>query len=203
MLRQTVKTQERTRLVEACYTRYREGFVTNVQQGKVPAQYQSVARDVAQYVVSPPIAVRRIDRYDGERVTYHYRSHRTERVEHETVAVDMFIGRMVQHTVPKGFKRIRYDGVQATKTFAKVKGMMHDALAKVEGVVKGAVKIMARLTYRQRYEQSMGRDPLICPHCQGAMGLWRIWHPTYGVIYDEGQVIKRGTYASSTQRAGP
>jgi len=203
MLRQTVKTQERTRLVEACYTRYREGFVTNVQQGKVPAQYQSVARDVAQYVVSPPIAVRRIDRYDGERVTYHYRSHRTERVEHETVAVDMFIGRMVQHTVPKGFKRIRYDGVQATKTFAKVKVMLHEALAKVKGVVKGAVQIIARLTYRQRYEQSTGRDPLICPHCQGAMGLWRIWHPTYGVIYDEGQVIKRGTYASSTQRAGP
>ncbi len=203
MLRQTVKTQERTRLVEACYTRYREGFVTNVQQGKVPAQYQSVARDVAQYVVSPPIAVRRIDRYDGERVTYHYRSHRTERVEHETVAVDMFIGRMVQHTVPKGFKRIRYDGVQATKTFAKVKVMLHEALAKVKGVVKGAVQIIARLTYRQRYEQSTGRDPLICPHCQGAMGLWRIWHPTYGVIYDEVQVIKRGTYASSTQRAGP
>ncbi len=121
MLRQTVKTQERTRLVEACYTRYREGFVTNVQQGKVPAQYQSVARDVAQYVVSPPIAVRRIDRYDGERVTYHYRSHRTERVEHETVAVDMFIGRMVQHTVPKGFKRIRYDGVQATNGTSRVR----------------------------------------------------------------------------------
>ena len=29
------------------------------------------------------------------------------------------------------------------------------------------------------------------------MGVWRIWHPTYGVIYDEGQVIKRGTYAST------
>ena len=35
------------------------------------------------------------------------------------------------------------------------------------------------------------------------MGIWRIWHPTYGVIYDEGEVIKRGTYASSAQRAGP
>src|SRR6266496_3008267 len=146
MLRQTVKTQERTRLVEACYTRYREGFVTNVQQGKVPAQYQSLARDVAQYVVSPPIAVRRIDRYDGERVTYHYRSHRTDRMEHETVTVDTCIGRMVQHTVSKGFKRIRYDGVQATKTFAKVKAVIQAALAKVEGVVKGAVKIIARLT---------------------------------------------------------
>jgi hypothetical protein len=93
--------------------------------------------------------------------------------------------------------------VQATKTFAKVKGVMQEALAKVEGVVKGAIKIIARLTYRQRYEQSTGRDPLICPYCRGEMGLWRIWHPTYGVIYDEGEVIKRGTYASSVPRAGP
>ena len=90
---------------------------------------------------------------------------------------------MVQHTVAKGFKRIRYYGVQATKTFAKVKVVMQAALAKVEGVVKGAVKIIARLTYRQRYEQSTGRDPCICPHCQSEMGIWRIWHPTYGVIY--------------------
>ena len=89
----------------------------------------------------------------------------------------------MQHTLPKGFKRIRYYGVQATKTFAKVKGVIHAALAKVEGVVKGAVKIIARLTYRQRYEQSTGRDPLICPHCRREMGVWRIWHPTYGVIY--------------------
>jgi hypothetical protein len=124
-------------------------------------------------------------------------------VEHETVNVETFIGRMVQHTVPKGFKRIRYYGVQATKTFAKVKILIHEALAKVEGMVKGAVKIIARLTYRQRYEQSTGRDPLRCPHCRGEMGVWRIWHPTYGVIYDEGEVIKRGTYTSTGQRAGP
>jgi hypothetical protein len=105
--------------------------------------------------------------------------------------------------MPKGFKRIRYYGVQATKTFATVKGVIRAALAKVEGVVQGAVKIIARLTYRQRYAQSTGRDPCICPHCGHEMGVWRIWHPTYGVIHDEGEVIKRGTYASSAQRAGP
>ena len=44
----------------------------------------------------------------------------------------------------KGFKRIRYYGVQATKTFTKVKVAIQAALAKVEGVVKGAVKIIAR-----------------------------------------------------------
>src|SRR4030095_11313390 len=65
-----------------------------------------------------------------------------------------FIGRMVQHTMPKGLKRIRYYGVQATKTFTKVNVMIQAALANVEGVVKGAIKIVARLPYRQRYEQS-------------------------------------------------
>ena len=200
---QTLKTAAVNRLVDTCFQKYPDGLVTNVQKGTVPSQYQSVARYVATYVVSPPISVRRIDRYDGERVTYHYRSHRTERMEHETVDVVTFIGRMVQHTMPKGFKRIRYYGVQATKTFAKVKVMIQAALAKVEGIVKGAVKIIARLTYRQRYAQSTGRDPFRCPHCQAEMEVWRIWHPTYGVIYDEGERIKRGTYASSAQRAGP
>jgi hypothetical protein len=93
--------------------------------------------------------------------------------------------------------------VQATKTFAKVKVAMQAVLAKVESVVKGAVQSIARLTYRQRYTQSTGRDPFRCPPCQHAMEVWRIWHPTYGVIYDEGEVSKRGTYASSAPRAGP
>ena len=83
--------------------------------------------------------------------------------------------------------------MQATKTFAKLKGLIQAALAKGAGVVKGAVKSIARLTYRQRYAQSAGRDPLLCPHCQGERGVGRIWHPTYGVIYDEVQGITRGT----------
>jgi Putative transposase len=203
MLRQTVATDTIKQLVDTCFTKYPNGLVTNVQKGAVPAQARSVARYVAKYVVSPPIAVRRIDCYDGARVTYHYRSHRTDRMEHETVDVATFIGRMVPHTLPKGFKRIRYYGMQATKTFAKVKGLIRAALAKVEEVVQGAVQIIARLTYRQRYEQSTGRDPFRCPYCGEEMAVWRIWHPTYGVIHDEGEVIKRGTYTSSGQRAGP
>jgi hypothetical protein len=203
MLRQTLKTDTINQLVDACFPKSPTGLVTNVHKGQVPSPYQSLARYVAKYVVSPPISVRRRDAYDGARVTYHYRSPRTDRVEHETVDVHTFIGRMVQHTLPKGFKRLRYDGVQATKTFAKVKMVIQAALAKIEGVVKGAVKIIARLTYRQRYAQSTGRDPFRWPHCQGEMAVWRIWHPTYGVIYDEGEVIKRGTYASTAPRAGP
>jgi hypothetical protein len=203
MLRHTVKTQEMRRLVDACYTRYRQGFVTNVQKGEVPSRYQSLATYLAKYVVSPPISLRRIDRYDGQQVTYHYRSHKSERVERETVAVYTFIGRMIQHVFPKGFQRIRYYGVQATKTFARLKGMIQEALAKVKGMIKGAIKVIAPITYRQRYQQSTGRDPLSCPHCQSVMGVWRIWHPQYGVIHDELTVIRRGKYASPAPRADP
>jgi putative transposase len=166
--------------------------VTHVHKGDVPARYQSLARYLAQYVVSPPISLRRIDPDDGQRVTDHYRSHTRERVERETVEVYTCIGRMVQHVLPKGFQRIRSYGVPATHTFAKLKGLMQAALTKVKGIVKGASKIMAPMTYRQRYQQRTGRDPMRCPHCQREMGVWRLWHPTYGLIYEELKSIARG-----------
>ena len=64
--------------------------------------------------------------------------------------------------VPKGSKRVRYYGVQAAKSFAKLKPMIQAALAQAQHVIRGAVKIIAPMTYRQRYHQSMGRDPLRC-----------------------------------------
>lgn len=201
MLRQTLKNKEIDRLVDACYTRYRHGFVTNVQKGDVPSRYESLARYLAKYVVSPPISLRRIDYYNGESVGYHYRSHHTDRVERERLNVYTFIGRMIQHVFPKGFQRIRYYGVQATKTFQKVKGLIQEALAKVKGIVKDAIKIIPTLAYRQRYEQSLGRDPLICKYCHEEMGVWKVWHPKYGVVYDELEAIKKGRYGSTRQRA--
>jgi hypothetical protein len=182
MVRETLGTPEIDRVVDAGYETYPNGFVANVQQGDVPSRSQSLATYLAKYVVSPPLSLRRIDRYDGQRVTYHYRSHKSERVEQETVDVFTFIGRMIQHPLAKGFKRIRYYGVQATKTFAKIKAMMQAALAKVKGIAHGAIKLIAAKSDRERYRQSTGRAPLLCPHCPHEMGLWKIWHPKYGVV---------------------
>src|SRR5712691_8939222 len=201
MCRETVKTDEINTLINTCYQRYPNGFVANVQKGDVPARYQSLAMYLAKYVVSPPISVRRIYLYDGQQVTYHYRSHKTDRVERERVDVYTFIGRMIQHVFPKGFKRIRYYGVQATKTFEKIRPLIRQALAKVKGMVTGAIKVIAAKSYRQRYQQSTGRDPLRCPYCQQEMGVWKVWHPKYGVVYDELGAIKRGRYESPGKRA--
>jgi hypothetical protein len=200
---QTVQTQEMTRLGDARDTRAREGLVTKVHKGDGPAREQSVARALAQYVVRPPLALQRIDRYEGHRVTSPSRSHPRERVEQETVAVDTCIGRMIPHVVPKSFHRIRSDGVQATTTFAALQGLMPEALAKVKDMLKGALKSIAPMTYRQCDQQSSGRDPLRCPHCQSDMGVWRIWPPTSGVIHEELEARKRGKDAAQTPPAAP
>jgi hypothetical protein len=91
--------------------------------------------------------------------------------------------------------------VQATKTFAKIKGMIRQALAKVRGIVKGAIKIIAVKSYRERYRQSSGRDPLLCPHCHHEMGVWKVWHPKYGVVYDELEAMRKGRYESAGRSA--
>jgi hypothetical protein len=46
-------------------------FVVLTSHPQLARCFERTDRSVAKYVVSPPIAVRRIDRYDGERVTYH------------------------------------------------------------------------------------------------------------------------------------
>ena len=158
---------------------------------------------------SRTVATGGVEKRTSRHRALHRPTHKTDRIERERVDVykvdptpdTTFIERMVQHVFPKGFKRIRYYGVQATKTFEKVKGLIQEALAKVKGIVKDAIKIIPALTYRQRYEQSLGCDPLICKHCQHEMGLWKIWHPKYGVVYDELAKICKGRYRSARQRA--
>jgi hypothetical protein len=194
MLKEELDTEQIERLVDECYKKYPKGFVAHIQKGDVPGRYKSLAKYLAKYVVSPPISVRRIDRYDGQSVAYHYRSHKTEKVEHETVDVYTFIERMIQHVLPKGFKRIRHYGIQATKTFERVKVIVREALAKIKGVVKGAIKIIAKKDYRERYKDSTGKDPLLCRYCGSEMELWKIWHPKYGVIFDEWENLKSGKY---------
>src|SRR5713101_7314577 len=61
MLRQTLQTEAINPSVDACFRPYPNGLVTNVQKGAIPSQSQSVARYVAKDVVSPPMAVRRLD----------------------------------------------------------------------------------------------------------------------------------------------
>jgi hypothetical protein len=170
--------------VDVLWKNYPEGFVGYVSKGKAPEYSQGLAKYLAKYVASPPISARRMIKYDGDTVTYRYKDHKTKQQKVETIAIDTFIGRMIQHVLPKGFQRIRYYGLQATKTFTRWCEVIKEGLQKIGKVVKGAYHIIALKNYRQRYIKAIGRDPLSCSECQSMLTLWKIWHPKYGLLYD-------------------
>lgn len=194
MMKKEENTGEMKELIEELWKRYPKGLVANVSKGEVPERSKGLAKYLAKYLASPPISVRRIIRYDGKTVTYWYNEHESKRKKVETVDVYTFIGRMVQHILPKGFQRIRYYGLQATKTFLKWREVIKAGLKRIGSLVKGVYEVLSKKRYRERYKEVSGRDPMICKHCGVEMGLFRIWHPKYGVIYDELENIKAGKY---------
>jgi len=183
------------RLVAAMRRRYPRGFVAHLQ-GDVLPRMKQLTRYLVKYVVSPPMALSRILAYDRAqgKVTYWYRDHLSQgKQKTETVERTTFIGRMVQHILPKGFQRIRYYGLQATCVLAK---MRQKVVAAVQGTVQQVIAGLGaprrRRRYRERMQATLGRDPLVCPRCGTALWLWRLWHPRYGILYDEWERLKRG-----------
>ena len=171
-------------LVEELKRKYPKGFVAHLGENEAPQSARGLARYLAKYVASPPISIKRILDYDGQEVKYWYNDHKSKGKKIETVPVFVFIGRMVQHIMPKGFQRIRYYGLQATKTFKKWKDAIVEGIRKIGQIVKGAYQVVGKKNYQERYKQVSLFDPLLCPECRTLMEVSRIWHPKYGDIYN-------------------
>jgi len=169
-------------LVSQLWTDYPEGFYAHPGNNKsVPTKsYKGLIRYLTKYLSSPPIGVSKIVDYDGENVRYYYQSHRTKGRAYETISVQAFIGRMVQHILPKGFQRVRYYGLQATATFKK----WYEVIARVAGdLVDAMVSYVHRITYADFFEEVAKRNPLKC-NCGAGMELVRLYHPDRGLFYD-------------------
>ena len=170
-------------LLSELWKDYPEGLYAypgNSQQ--VPTRnYRGLIKYLTKYLASPPIGVSRIVKYDGELVKYYYQSHTTKSVVYETIDAQKFIGRMVQHILPKGFQRVRYYGLQATATFKK----WYEVIARVAGdLVDAMVSYIKRITYAELFEEVAKRNPLKCQFCRAGMELVRLYHPDRGLFYD-------------------
>jgi len=194
MMKKMIPTEEMKSLINDLWKEYPDGLVANIKKGEVPERCRGLAKYLAKYLASPPISVRRIVKYDGEGVSYWYNDHMSKRRKDVDVDVYTFIGRMVQHILPKGFQRIRYFGLQSTTTFKKWCRVIKEGLKRIGRMIKGGYQVLPTKSYRKRYMEVSRRDPMICRHCGAEMDLFRIWHPKYGVIYDEWEEIKSGKY---------
>ena len=67
-------------------------------------QPKIVTKYIGRYLGRPVIATSRIDRYDGETVTFHYNRHEDNRLITESVPVMEFIQRLIQHIPKKTFQ---------------------------------------------------------------------------------------------------
>ena len=202
MLKEQVPTEELHAKIDELYRKYPNGLVANIEKGKVPKRIRELAKYLAKYVVSPPISVRRIVSYDGQSVKYWYNDHKSGRRKAEEVDVFSFIGRMVQHILPKGMQRIRYYGLHASAVYQKIRKKLRAILPSDAAQCRETFAI-ARKDYRQRVIETSSKDPFICSRCGGELILWKIWHPSYGVIYDEEERLKSGYYERDQRGRDP
>jgi hypothetical protein len=192
MVKERVGTQEIRHTIDALWWRYRQGFVAYWEKGKVPAGGEGLA-----YLPGPirrePADLAAADtplRWPAGVL----KDHKTRKREEEDIPAVVFIGRMVQHILPKGFHRIRYYGLHATCKAKKVRVILQHLLVALGRLIARTYRIVTRKSYREQVWVSTGGNPLRCRRCGQVMLLWQVWHPRYGVVYDKLKEIKRGRY---------
>ena len=70
-----------------------------------------VGQYLSRYAYRVAITNDRIERFDGREVTFRYVSSRTRETKRLTLPVGDFLGRFLQHVLPKGFTKIRAYGL--------------------------------------------------------------------------------------------
>ena len=86
------------------YKNHIEGFYVHAKPNM--CEPKQIAKYIGRYLGRPVIATKRIDKYDGENVTFHYNRHEDEKLIVETIPALEFMERLVQHIPEKNFKMI-------------------------------------------------------------------------------------------------
>ena len=137
-----------------------------------------IAKYIGRYLGRPVIATKRIDKYDGENVTFHYNRHEDNKLIIETIPALEFMERLIQHIPEKNFKMIRYYGIYAR----------HRESDKhlFKAIPKEKHKLLLSLnSWRESIAISFGYDPLHCSCCGNKMSLLDIYYKNKRVSLDE------------------
>jgi hypothetical protein len=156
--------------------------VAHLQPGDVPPGGKGLAEYLAQYVVSPPISVRRLEDYDGHPVSSWYKDHETHAIQHATLPVLRFIGRMVQHILPKGFQRIRHFGLHCHTRYQQTREHLATLGPASTPLDPRGYRVLPRPAFTQLFLATFGQDPLRCPRCGTPMDWELLHHPEYGIV---------------------
>lgn len=100
-------------ILQRAWNDHPEGFYVYApkQRGNIKEQLRYIAR----YLRRPAIGMNRILAYDGDTVTFGYKDKKDGQEKTETLSVEEFIGRLVQHIPEENFKMIRHYGIYSRR----------------------------------------------------------------------------------------
>ncbi len=124
---------------------------------------------ISRYLGRPVIATSRIDKYDGEMVTFHYTRHEDNKTIEECVPAMDFIKRLIIHIPEKHFKMLRYYGIYA-KHHKQEKNLQRCISSEKKNFLKQT------LDWRTSILLSFGYDPLRCETCGTSLLVLEVYH---------------------------
>ena len=138
----------------------------------------TVVKYISRYLGRPVIALKRIDSYDGEQVTFHYNRHEDNVFVRKTLPVLDFMQLLIQHIPEWNFKMTRYYGIYA-------RHRKNDPLLR-RAIHPSKHTIFQSFTrWRNNILLSFGYDPLNCPHCNHKMTIFGIYYGHHPVSLKE------------------
>ena len=159
-----------------CYREHQQGFYVYAKPNLCDPRI--VVKYIGRYLGRPVIATSRIDKYDGEMVTFHYNRHEDEQYIEETIPAVEFIQRLIRHIPEKHFKMIRYGGIYARHR--EIDSKLYRAISKSKHHIYRSFN-----QWRTAILSSFGYDPLVCPDCQHRMEFLELYFNHQRVSLEE------------------
>lgn len=165
------------------YTKHSNGFYVRAKPNSCTPD--KTIKYISRYLGRPVIASSRIDAYDGDCVTFHYKRHEDNKLIIEKVPSLDFIKRLIVHIPERHFKMLRYYGLYAKHHKQEKKLRKCISLEKRKFIRK-------TLDWRQSILLSFGYDPLRCTKCGASMLVLEVYHKKTALFEQYRKVIGYG-----------
>ena len=140
---------------------------------------------ISRYLGRPVIATSRIDKYDGDKVTFHYTRHEDNKTIEECVPALNFIKRLIVHIPEKHFKMLRYYGIYAKHH--KQEKKLHKCISPEKRKFLRSIQ-----DWRNSILLTFGYDPLRCPNCGTFMSVLEVYYKKTALFEQYRKVMRYG-----------
>jgi hypothetical protein len=142
-------------------TMWKTKFVVDLEAPPAGARPERALKYLARYAQGVAISDQRMVSSHGESITF-----KTRDGKRQTVSVEEFIRRYLLHVLPRGFNKLRYYGLYASRAASRL-AQARDLVptAPASSMLEDQTPLCELETWEERVLALTGIDPLVCPVC--------------------------------------